>query len=139
MPTDRLLDLTGVRFVITDKQRDLWADDVYYDLELAARLDPSRDLNLDLSAYPPFEATALGVVVEAASDAQDRTSRVELIVVSKDGRTEDPQPGGCWPRNERHTCTGAPAPGRPADAGLAHRTRAGRGAGNPPARHQPHR
>ena len=61
---------------------------MYYDLELAARLDPGRDLNLDLSAYPPFEATALGVVVEAASDAQDRTSLAELIVASKDGRTE---------------------------------------------------
>ncbi len=35
-PDRRLLDLTGVRFVVTDKQRDLWVDDVYYDLEQPA-------------------------------------------------------------------------------------------------------
>ena len=35
-PPDRLLDLTGVRFIVTDKQRDLWAGDVYYDLEQTA-------------------------------------------------------------------------------------------------------
>jgi hypothetical protein len=36
IPAGPLLDLTGVRFVLTDKQNDLWADDVYYDLEQAA-------------------------------------------------------------------------------------------------------
>ena len=61
-PPDRLLDLTGVRFIITDKQRDLWAGDVYYDLEQTASLQPGESLMLDLAAYPPFNATALGVV-----------------------------------------------------------------------------
>ncbi len=88
VPDDRLLDLTGVRFLITDKQRDLWADNVYYDLELTARLDPGRDLRLDLSAYPPFAATALGVVAEAASHIPDGTRLAELIVTGVDGRTE---------------------------------------------------
>ena len=37
IPAERLLDLTGVRFVITDKQNDLWVDNVYYDLEQGAR------------------------------------------------------------------------------------------------------
>jgi hypothetical protein len=88
VPDDRLLDLTGVRFVVTDKQRDLWADDVYYDLELAARLDPSRDLNLNLSAYPPLEATALGVVAEAAGAIPDGRRLAELIVTGAGGREE---------------------------------------------------
>jgi hypothetical protein len=87
VPDGRLLDLTGVRFVITDKQRDLWADNVYYDLELAARLDPGRDLNLDLSAHPPFEATALGIVAEAAGDIPDGSRLAELTVAGADGRT----------------------------------------------------
>jgi len=38
IPPGRLLDLTGVRFVLTDKQNDLWADNVYYDLEQAATI-----------------------------------------------------------------------------------------------------
>ena len=88
VPDDRLLDLTGVRFVITDKQRDLWADDVYYDLELGARLEPGQELTLDLSTYPPFPATALGVVAEAASDVPDGTRLAELIVTGADGREE---------------------------------------------------
>ena len=40
VPDGRLLDLTATRFVITDKQNDLWAGDVYYDLEQAAPLQP---------------------------------------------------------------------------------------------------
>jgi len=88
VPENRLLDLTGVRFVITDKQRDLWADDVYYDLELGARLEPGQESALDLSTYPPFSATALGVVAEVASDVPDETLLAELIVTGADGRTE---------------------------------------------------
>ncbi|OQA43881.1 MAG: Bacterial membrane protein YfhO [Chloroflexi bacterium ADurb.Bin325] len=69
IPPDRLLDLTGVRFVVTDKQHDLWADDVYYDLEHPAALAPGATLELDLAGYPPFSATGLGLVVDAAGDA----------------------------------------------------------------------
>ena len=110
VPDDRLLDLTSVRFVVTDKQRDLWADDIYYDLELTARLDPGYDLSFDLSTYPPFEATTLGIVAEAASDAPGGTRLAELIVTGADGRTatldlragpatrEAPRRSGCaWP------------------------------------------
>jgi len=87
VPADRLLDLTGVRFIITDKQRDLWADDVYYDLELPARLEPGQALTLDLSAYPPFSATALGVVAEAANDVQDGVLLADLEMIGTDGRS----------------------------------------------------
>lgn len=66
IPDGRLLDLTGVRFVITDKQRDLWAGDVYYDLEQAATVAAGATLDLDLSDYPAFAATALGVIATAS-------------------------------------------------------------------------
>ena len=88
VPDDRLLDLTGVRFVITDKQRDLWADDVYYDLELGAHVEPGQELALDLAAYPPFPATALGVVAEVANDVPAGTHLAELTVTGADGREE---------------------------------------------------
>ncbi len=67
VPVDRLLDLTGVRFIITDKQRDLWADDVYYDLENTAPLAPGQVLTFDLTAYPAFSATSIGIVAETAA------------------------------------------------------------------------
>ncbi|MGQ9840011.1 MAG: hypothetical protein ACUVR4_05700 [Anaerolineae bacterium] len=88
VPADRLLDLTGVRFVITDKQRDLWADDVYYDLELAAALPPGAALKLDLSAYPAFSATAVGVVLTGPNLGQDALQAV-LTVVGPTGEASE--------------------------------------------------
>ena len=138
VPDDRLLDLTGVRFVITDKQRDLWADDVYYDLELGARVEPGQELALDLSTYPPFPATALGVVAEAANDVPDGTRLAELIVTGADGHEEtlDLRAGPAT--------RAAPAPVRLRFAdpltpiSLTVRVPAG-APDNPPARHQPDR
>jgi len=69
IPPARLLDLTGVRFVITDKQRDLWVDDVYYDLEQGTAVQPGATLDLDLTAYPIFEADALGLIASAEAGA----------------------------------------------------------------------
>ncbi len=68
VPPDRLLDLTGTRFVITDKQNDLWAGDVYYDLEQAVTVRPGEALTLGLSGYPDFSATAVGVVSYLSGD-----------------------------------------------------------------------
>ena len=62
IPSDRLLDLTGTRFLITDKQNDLWANDVYYDLEQPVTIRPGEALTLELSGYPDFSATAVGLV-----------------------------------------------------------------------------
>ncbi len=78
IPDSRLLDLTGVRFIITDKQNDLWADDVYYDLEQAAVLKPGEALTLDLSDYPPFSATDLGIVSYITWEINDGVPVVAL-------------------------------------------------------------
>lgn len=88
VPADRLLDLTHVRFVITDKQRDLWADDIYYDLELPAPLDPGATLTLDLAGYPRFAATALGVVAEAHGPTAAGAPLAEVAVVAAEGSTQ---------------------------------------------------
>ncbi len=77
-PEQRLLDLTGVRYVISDKQRDLWADDVYYDLEMPAEIAAGQALTFELADYPAFWTTAVGVVVEAA--APESGPPVEVIV-----------------------------------------------------------
>ena len=88
VPDDRLLDLTGVRFIITDKQGDLWADDVYYDLELSAALLPGEALALDLTPYPAFSATAIGVVAEAAGPG-DGGRQGTLTVIARDGESAE--------------------------------------------------
>ncbi len=82
IPDARLLDLTGVRYVITDKQRDLWAGDVYYDLEQHATVPGNGVLDLDLTRYPAFSATAVGVI---ASSGTALSEAAALVVQMTDG------------------------------------------------------
>ncbi len=115
VPDARLLDLTGVRYVVTDKQRDLWADDVYYDLELPTRLAPGQALTLDLAAYPRFVATALGVVAEGA--VGQAGARIELTVEATDAPTASlklpvESQGGQTPAPARLRLPGPLTPGR---------------------------
>jgi hypothetical protein len=88
IPPGRLLDLTGVRFVLTDKQNDLWAENVYYDLEQSATLKPGEALDIDLANYPRFSATALGLVSHLNGVAGDGTVAAEIEVRSGDGQAE---------------------------------------------------
>jgi hypothetical protein len=71
IPSGRLLDLTGVRFVLTDKQNDLWLDKVYYDLEQAAQVAPGGSVEFDLQAYPRFPTTSVGIVSHLDGTAQE--------------------------------------------------------------------
>jgi hypothetical protein len=87
IPSDRLLDLTGVRFVVTDKQNDLWADNVYYDLEQAATLQPGEALTLDLTNYPRFQATAVGVVSHIAGGTTESETAADIEVQSEESQT----------------------------------------------------
>jgi hypothetical protein len=86
IPPGRLLDLTGARYVITDKQNDLWAGDVYYDLEQAASLEPGQTLTLDLSAYPPFSATSLGIVSYLPAQPRTEDPVAEFQLLDAQGR-----------------------------------------------------
>ncbi len=61
IPDGRWMNLFNVRYVITDKVGDAWADDVYYDLQHGAVLD-SKDPAVSVAHLPPFEATGLGLV-----------------------------------------------------------------------------
>jgi len=138
IPPDRLLDLTGVRFIITDKQHDLWAGDVYYDLEQPVTLRPAERLTLDLAGYPPFSATALGVVADVGAAAEIRVAAADGRTVSLDlavrpstssGRAAGgtPQPLTIHPS----TSSGHEAGATPAQA-VRPSTSSGREAGAPP-------
>ena len=58
-----------MRFVITDKQRDLWYGDVYYDLEQSATVAPGESLDLDLSGYPSDPVNSPNDVFNLTSNA----------------------------------------------------------------------
>jgi hypothetical protein len=60
IPEARWLSLFNVRYLITDKLRDAWIDDVFYDLQFGARL--SKRETAAVAHVPQFEATALGLV-----------------------------------------------------------------------------
>jgi hypothetical protein len=83
IPPDRLLDLTGVRYAITDKQRDLWAGDVYYDLEQSTTVLPGAGVELHLGAQPAFAADALGIV--AGADADGQIAAASIMLTAEDG------------------------------------------------------
>lgn len=66
IPDERWLSLFNIRYVITDKLRDAWIDDVFYDLQFGARL--SRGEEAKVAYVPRFEATALGVVFHLSEE-----------------------------------------------------------------------
>ena len=90
-PEDRLLDLLGVGYVITDKQHDLWTQDVYYDLETPVTLQPGQSWQIVLAGYPDFSATEVGVVaaftptLQAVSDGPAELDVADLTVQSYTG------------------------------------------------------
>ncbi len=61
MPRSELLALFNVAYVITDKVRDLWVDDVYYDRQIGARLNAALPL-IHVDVPQPFEATHVGII-----------------------------------------------------------------------------
>lgn len=71
MPSANLLGLLNVQYVITDKVRDLWFEDVFYDRQIGARLTATQPMvtvevphafaatHVDLIGYVEGEAAAL--------------------------------------------------------------------------------
>ena len=69
VPDSGLLGLLNIQYVITDKVRDLWFEDVYYDRQIGARL--ARDLpQVEIEVPYPFEATHIGLIgyIEGSGD-----------------------------------------------------------------------
>ena len=72
IPDGRWLSLMNVRSIITDKLRDAWLDDVFYDLQFGAEL--ARDELTEVTRVPRFEATSLGLVTHLRGGAGLRDS-----------------------------------------------------------------
>lgn len=90
VPPARLLSLYNVQYVMTDKVRDLWFEDVYYDRQIGATLGPATQ-SLTVTVPQPFPATQLHLIgtVETAPDALPVTNQTVLTVTVGDG---PPQP-----------------------------------------------
>lgn len=84
IPASRMLDLAGVRYVITDKARDVWVDGVYYDLQGRVALTPGR--SFALRALPRFSATAIGVISYLEPPFSPAGAQAgEIEVIGRDG------------------------------------------------------
>lgn len=77
VPPANILELMDVRFVITDKVRDVWFNGVYYDRQFGALLAADGRGNaagggagLVVDAWQDFEATAVAIVGFATSGAE---------------------------------------------------------------------
>ncbi len=90
VPEARLLALLNVKYVITDKVYDVWIDDVFYDLEFTARLEPGDEVIVADADLPPFTTTSLGLVSYLAGCAHlaDGTPVAEVTVTDHQGQTQ---------------------------------------------------
>ncbi|NOX61413.1 MAG: YfhO family protein [Chloroflexi bacterium] len=87
IPDARLLSLFGVCYVITDKNFDVWHDDVYYDLAFGETLSPDQP-ELTIRDLPNFPITALGVVSHLVDNPAlpDGVTVAEADMTLTDGR-----------------------------------------------------
>jgi hypothetical protein len=116
MPDSRLLAMLNVAYVVTDKVRDLWFEDVFYDRQIGADLRrapaslvieaplPFAATHVDLIGYVDGAAATLAALAETGETAQPVA---QLEVIGQDGEIE------------RFTLTAGGAPGAHfADAAL---------------------
>ncbi len=94
IPSSGLLNLMNVKHLITDKVRDLWFQDVYYDRQIGVRLDaaqPSAAIAGEETGGAAMEATHLDLIayVEAAdttwSTLADASAPVATVEVQGSG------------------------------------------------------
>ncbi len=114
VPPGRLLSLLNTRWIITDKQFDVWIDHIFYDLQFPARLSPGQTIAAVNEAggqggrgaggtgeqnevwpgsgqtIPDFPATAIGLVshLEGAADLPAGTPVAEVRLNFSDGGSQ---------------------------------------------------
>lgn len=88
VPEGRLLSLLNTRWIITDKQFDVWIDDIFYDLQFPARLSARQ--TIAAGSIPTFPATDIGLVshLEGAAALPGGSAVAELAVTFSNGSRE---------------------------------------------------
>jgi hypothetical protein len=91
VPPARLLNLLHAQYLITDKVRDLWFEDVFYDRQIGARLRPGFE-QVVVEAPQPFSATHIDLIAtiegSATELAQVRTQTLPVATLTVAGQTE---------------------------------------------------
>lgn len=93
VPPAGLLALLNVQYVITDKVRDLWFEDVYYDRQIGARLDaayPRTSLDIP-GAFPATHLHLVGYVdgdAAALAGGMRTVGRVRMAGVTDENAAE---------------------------------------------------
>ncbi len=87
IPDPRLLGSLNVKYILTDRNRDAWLDDVYYDQAITATLGPGQ--SIDLAASGGYRVTALGLVsyLSQAEGIADGTSFATLTATDEAGQS----------------------------------------------------
>ncbi len=81
VPSAALLGLLDVQYLVTDKTRDLWFDDVFYDRQIGLRLTPDAPQGA-IDAPSAFAATHVHLIVTRAdSDAGAAAAGAPLATV----------------------------------------------------------
>jgi hypothetical protein len=99
VPDTSLLGLLNVDYLITDKVRDLWFEDIFYDRQIGARLrastPESAPAEIQIDAAYPFEATQLDIIgyIEGETPVltalqDDAVAVAEVLVEQGDGVAE---------------------------------------------------
>ncbi|HOT90676.1 MAG TPA: hypothetical protein PLJ78_03675 [Anaerolineae bacterium] len=88
IPEGRWLSLLGVRFLMTDKTGDAWADDVFYDRQFQPHLRADESLTL---AWLPadFEADTLGWLYSGRGEVRVTTASGVTLTLALPSHTAD--------------------------------------------------
>ena len=92
IPAASLLNLMNVQFLITDKIRDLWFEDVYYDRQIGARLSQAQPATqVAVERADVLEATHLDLIAfaEAGDDVWAALAGTATPVASVNVRSSD--------------------------------------------------
>jgi len=94
IPPSRILSLLNVKYVVTDKIRDVWVDGVYYDLGHQAVLGPGAAFQVEETELPAessaFAATSLGLVsyLEGAADLPNGAPVAQVTLTDELGMVQ---------------------------------------------------
>ncbi len=86
----------NVQYVITDKVRDLWFEDVYYDRQIGVRLGPSGLMEAEAAVPYPFEATHVDLIGYVEADMQALAQGNRIATVTARGGRRRPDCSGRW-------------------------------------------
>jgi hypothetical protein len=88
VPPGRLLSLLNTRWIITDKQFDVWIEGIFYDLQFPASLQPGQTITT--TDIPDFPSTAIGLVshLEGAANLLAETLVAEVRLTFADGNQQ---------------------------------------------------